>query len=91
VDVRRDGITEGVLVFRRGNQAHAYLNMCPYDGRRMEWMPNQFRIHDGVLTCAVHGDRFRIETGECIGGPSRGRRLYPVPVTVSADGCVVLA
>ncbi len=88
VDASVDGETESLIVLRSGTRAHAYLNVCPHAGRRLDWAPGKFLVKDGILVCAVHGASFQTESGCCVGGPCRGDRLRAVPVTVDADGWV---
>ena len=80
---------ESLIVIRRGPGAHAYLNICPHAGRRLDWAPGKFLVKDGVLVCAAHGASFHTGDGLCIGGPCRGEHLRAVAVTV-VDGEVRL-
>lgn len=90
VDVVLDGAMESLIVVRRGQAAHAYLNVCPHAGRRLDWAPGRFLLKDGILVCAVHGASFQAADGLCVGGPCRGDSLREVAVTVNDDGCVEL-
>lgn len=91
VDVSLDGVDESLIVVRRGDRAHAYINVCPHAGRRLDWAPGRFLVKDGILVCAVHGASFRTDSGHCVGGPCRGDSLREVPVVVDAQGRVKLA
>lgn len=85
-----DGDSESVILHRRGNQVHAWLNVCPHAGRRLDWAPGKFlKSRDGHLVCAVHGATFEPDTGQCVAGPCRGDRLRAVAVEVR-DGQVRL-
>lgn len=90
VDAELDGATESLIVVRQGQAVHAYVNVCPHAGRRLDWAPSKFLIKDGILVCAVHGASFQTGDGLCVGGPCRGQSLQEVPVTVDADGDVTL-
>ncbi len=90
VEAEIDGMAESLVVLRRGHQAHAYFNVCPHAGRRMDWAPGRFLVKDGILVCAVHGASFQTDTGLCVGGPCRGASLREVPVEVNANGEVEL-
>lgn len=81
---------ESLIVLRDGDQARAWINVCPHAGQRLDWSPGKFLISRGALICAVHGASFRTGDGHCIGGPCRGDHLRAVPVTV-AGGVVYLA
>lgn len=89
VDAVLDGIEQGLVVLRRGDQAHVYVNICPHAGRRLDWAPGRFLVKDGILVCAVHGSSFQTDTGLCVSGPCRGDSLRELPATV-IDNQVVL-
>lgn len=80
---------ECLIVLRDGEQARAWLNVCPHAGRRLDWAPGQFLISKGQLICAAHGASFRTGDGLCVGGPCRGQSLRSVPVETE-QGWVVL-
>lgn len=86
--VLRDG-EESVIVLRRKDAVHAYLNICPHAGRRLDWAPGKFLVKDNLLICAAHGASFQDVDGLCIGGPCRGEHLRAVGVRV-AEGEVWL-
>lgn len=81
---------ESLIVLRLGAAVHAYLNICPHAGRRLDWAPGKFLLSKGALICVAHGASFTGSTGWCIGGPCRGQSLRRVPVTV-IEGEVRLA
>jgi nitrite reductase/ring-hydroxylating ferredoxin subunit len=90
VEATLDGDSESLLLYREGNRASAWLNICPHAGRRLDWAPGQFlRSKDGLLVCAVHGASFELTNGQCVAGPCRGESLRAVPVEVR-DGAVWL-
>lgn len=91
VDGVVDGIEQCLIVLRRGDQAHAYVNVCPHMGRRLDWAPGRFLVKDGIMVCAVHGASFQTDTGLCVGGPCRGASLVEVRVQVNGQGEVELA
>jgi len=80
---------ESLIVVRLGSAVHAYLNICPHAGRRLDWAPGKFLLSKGALICAAHGASFMAANGVCIGGPCRGQSLRAVPVRV-IDGEVLL-
>lgn len=81
---------ETLIVLREGDDARAWVNVCPHAGRPLDWSPGQFLISRGTLICAVHGASFRTSDGLCVGGPCRGQSLRKVPVRVER-GRVLLA
>ena len=87
-----EGETESLIVYRDANgDVHAWLNVCPHAGRRLDYAPGQFlRSKSGDLICAVHGASFVLPSGQCVGGPCRGDCLRTVPVQMR-DGAVYLA
>ncbi len=76
-----------VIVVRRGDRLHGFVNCCPHQGTPLETFPDRFLSRDGgVLICSTHGARFRTGDGMCIAGPCKGRPLQPVPVEkIGAD------
>jgi nitrite reductase/ring-hydroxylating ferredoxin subunit len=79
------------FVVRDGETVHGYLNDCPHWNAPLDFVPGRFMNREkGLIQCANHGARFRIETGECVFGPCLGEALTRVPVTV-VDGEVWLA
>jgi anthranilate 1,2-dioxygenase ferredoxin component len=46
------------------------------------------RIRRGAVMCPLHGARFEVETGKCIGGMYRDLRLFPLRI---ADGMIEVA
>lgn len=82
-DALVDGVVESLILHRDGEQARAWLNVCPHAGRRLDWAPGKFLTsRDGLLVCAVHGASFELRAGECVAGPCRGEHLRAVPVEV---------
>ncbi|MEP6899833.1 MAG: Rieske 2Fe-2S domain-containing protein [Rhodanobacter sp.] len=75
---------ESVILLRRGQQVHAYLNVCPHAGRRLDYAPGKFLLKDGTLICAVHGATFNGGDGLCIAGPCRGEHLQTVAVQIDS-------
>ncbi|MFC5437346.1 Rieske (2Fe-2S) protein [Rhodanobacter umsongensis] len=79
--VLADG-AESLILLRHGEQVHAYLNICPHAGRRLDYAPGKFLLKNGTLICAVHGATFNQADGLCIAGPCRGEHLRAVEVRV---------
>lgn len=79
------GEREDLILLRRGEAVHAYLNVCPHAGRRLDWAPGKFLVKDGILICAAHGASFAVGSGLCGAGPCRGQSLKAVAVRV-VDG-----
>lgn len=80
----------GLLVVRKGDAVFAYENDCPHWNITLDYVPGRFMNRDkGMIQCANHGARFRIEDGICVFGPCLGEGLTAVNVVVR-DGQVVL-
>lgn len=84
------GEAESLLVYRHGDDARAYLNVCPHAGRRLDYAPGKFLVRGGTIICAAHGASFAADSGECTQGPCKGDSLRRVDVRV-VDGAVLLA
>ncbi|HEY4291414.1 Rieske (2Fe-2S) protein [Luteibacter sp.] len=84
------GERESLMVYRQGDEARAYFNVCPHAGRRLDYVPGKFLVRAGQIICAAHGATFTAESGDCTAGPCRGDRLRSVPVAV-VDGAVRLS
>ena len=80
---------ESVIVERRGDAVHAWLNVCPHAGRRLDYAPGMFLLKDELLICAVHGASFNRNDGVCVAGPCRGEHLRALAVELR-DGEVWL-
>jgi nitrite reductase/ring-hydroxylating ferredoxin subunit len=85
-----DGENEAILLYRDQNEIHAWLNICPHAGRRLDYAPGKFLMQDGDLVCAAHGATFRLDNGECVAGPCRGASLKAVPVKLLDDNVCLL-
>ncbi|WP_315760206.1 Rieske (2Fe-2S) protein [Sphingomonas sp. Y38-1Y] len=79
------------FVVRRGHDVIGYVDRCPHMGVPLAQSLDDYLSPDGSrIVCAWHGAVFRIEDGECLGGPCPGTRLTSWPVTVQ-DGKIVTA
>lgn len=88
VEAEIDGVAESLILHRKGDSVHAWLNICPHAGRRLDWAPGKFLMSkDGLLVCAAHGASFELSGGACIAGPCRGDSLRAVAVDV-VEGAV---
>lgn len=83
---------EAVAAFlvRYGGRVYAYRNSCAHVPVELDWQPGRFFDTGGTyLICATHGALYEPESGYCVAGPCRGRRLVPVAVE-ERDGGVFL-
>jgi nitrite reductase/ring-hydroxylating ferredoxin subunit len=89
VEAEVAGEVESLLVYREGDRASAYYNVCPHAGRRLDYAPGRFLVRNGLIICAAHGATFTASTGDCQTGPCKGERLRAVEVAVEG-GVVVI-
>ncbi len=55
---------------------HALIDRCTHALAPM----SHGRIRRGSITCPLHGARYDIATGKCLGGPFRPLQTFPVRV-----------
>jgi 3-phenylpropionate/trans-cinnamate dioxygenase ferredoxin subunit len=63
-----------VLVIKGDDQFFAYNDCCPHQAARL----SGGRIRRGSLMCPLHGARFEISTGRCMGGSYAPLLAMPV-------------
>lgn len=73
-----------ILVTRSKFGVHAYWNICqhlpvPLDAGTGALLPGD------ELVCLTHGARFRPDSGLCVAGPCKGRKLFSLEVEVDSD------
>lgn len=91
VSLREGGSVRYIALFRDGDGVRAYLNVCPHQGRNLNFGPDEFLFaSDGKLICPHHGACFEVATGLCTDGPCKGASLTPVDIILE-DGQVYLA
>jgi len=79
------------FVVRKGDRAYGYVDRCPHMGLPLAQVLDRYLTDAAdMIQCSWHGALFRIEDGECLGGPCAGGRLTTWPVTVE-DGMIVTA
>jgi len=54
-----------VLLARNEGKPYATIDRCPHAGSAL----STGRLRRGVVMCPLHGARFELATGRCIGGP----------------------
>lgn len=83
-----EGEIRYLVVTRHRGVAKAWLNVCPHQGRPLNWAPDRFLSDDqGHLVCAAHGAVFECDQGRCISGPCKNANLRAVAIEES-DGQV---
>lgn len=80
-----------VFLVKKDGEIYAYENECPHAGINLEWQDDDFLDMDNThIQCSVHGALFKIENGDCLGGPCNGSGLTPANITIDNDGNVTL-
>jgi nitrite reductase/ring-hydroxylating ferredoxin subunit len=75
-----------VIATRHAGVARAWLNVCPHQGRPLNWAPDRFLTDEhGHLVCAAHGAVFEPARGRCISGPCKNAELRAVGLTEIND------
>jgi nitrite reductase/ring-hydroxylating ferredoxin subunit len=88
MEVHREG--RSLMVARSGEQAWAYVNVCPHFSLPLNSQPNEFLVvGERRVMCAYHCAIFRFEDGRCIEGPAEGLSLDSIAIEVVC-GDVVL-
>jgi len=84
-----NGESVAVVAVRRGDRLYGYVNRCPHNRIRLDFVPGEFLSEDGrFLRCGTHGALFRVDSGRCIKGPCKRKWLEAVPLRVEAAGRV---
>lgn len=73
-----------VLICRDGDEWRALLNRCSHAASPL----TEGRLRHGAIMCPLHGARFRLTDGACIGGAHRALRTFPLRVI---DGWIEIA
>lgn len=85
-----EDIPAEVILINNGNTVKAWHNICPHQGRPLNYAPNKFLVTpEGLLMCAAHGATFDMQSGECVNGPCKGASLKPISVEVNDDGVLI--
>lgn len=66
----------GILIVEKDGVHFAYNDRCPHQAALL----SPGRIRGGTVMCPLHGARFKIDTGECIGGAYAALRRFDVRV-----------
>ncbi len=89
-DIAENGVEAGtfngwpVFVCRTDGKLHALINKCTHASSELA----DGRIRRGSVMCPLHGARFELASGKCIGGTYQPLKIFPVRVS---DGWVEVA
>jgi nitrite reductase/ring-hydroxylating ferredoxin subunit len=71
-----DGIPRPAFAVRWRRGIYAFVNTCRHEGLELDFGDARFFDDEAdALVCVHHGARYRVENGECAGGPCAGGRL----------------
>ena len=71
-----------IVIVHEAGQFHAFVDSCPHQGASL-W---RGKMGQGVVTCPVHGLRFRLDDGRFCGGPDTGGPRLKIFQTTVRDG-----
>ncbi len=72
-------VTGFVIRFR--DKPYAYVNQCAHVSVELDWSEGDFfNAQKDYLVCATHGAHYQPDTGFCVMGPCKGRRLKSIEV-----------
>ena len=68
--------TVTLALFKFGDSICAMEDQCPHRGAAL----GEGIVEDGIVSCPLHGWRFRLGSGECLDAPGKFARTFPVRV-----------
>lgn len=84
--VESDGKRIYLILFRHGGDIIGYHNVCPHQGRNLNFAPDRFLFDPaGRLVCPHHGALFEVGNGNCVQGPCQGASLRRVKLRIAND------
>lgn len=79
-----------IFLTHKDGALYAYVNDCPHIHSPLDWQPDRFLNRENThIKCGTHGALFELADGRCIEGPCVGRKLTPVPISLTATGVVI--
>lgn len=70
------------FVIRFAGKPYAYVNQCAHIPVELDWQQGNFwTAEKDFLICATHGAQYEPDTGYCVSGPCKGKRLKALVVT----------
>lgn len=74
-----------IAVFKDGAHFFAVEDYCPHAGYTL----HDGEVEDGAVVCALHGAKFELRNGHCVGGPPCGS-IDTFSVRITEDGSVLV-
>lgn len=72
------------LIVRDGGEYFAFNDCCTHQASKL----SSGRVRRGTIMCPLHGARFEVKSGRCLGGGYASLRSFPVRI---ADGRIEVA
>jgi nitrite reductase/ring-hydroxylating ferredoxin subunit len=78
------------FVVRFNGKPYAYLNQCAHVSVELDWQLGEFfNITKDYLICATHGAQYTPESGHCVLGPCKGKRLQTIEVNEANNEIII--
>lgn len=75
-----------LMLFERDGEIRGYHNVCPHQGRNLNYAPDRFLFDpQGQLVCPHHGALFEVASGLCMQGPCQGATLRKVALRIEGE------
>jgi len=79
------------FVVRFHGKPYAYVNQCAHVSIELDWNQGEFfNTQKDYLICATHGAHYQPDTGFCVMGPCKGKRLKSLTV-IEQDQQIVIS
>lgn len=79
--VEYQGERRGAFAIRYDGKVYAFLNRCAHAGVELDWIEGEFfDLSKLYLICSTHGATYEPDSGKCVLGPCRGKKLIALPV-----------
>lgn len=84
IEIQHQGEPLWLILTRREGQTRAWHNVCPHQGRPLNFAPDRFLTDKhNQLVCCHHGAVFEPDGGICVSGPCERAELKGVEVSES--------
>ncbi len=82
--------TQGVILWRQGDDIAAFANSCPHLGPPLETFPHRLLNREKThLVCSAHGALFTF-SGYCSFGPCEHQSLISIDLIDGAQGALLI-
>ncbi len=88
--IEQNGQPVWLIATRHAGQPRGWLNLCPHQGRPLNFAPDRFLTdEENRLVCAHHGAVFDPDSGACVSGPCLNAELRALHVFQHEDSVFV--